>query len=68
MMLPESHQLEPEPKHARTRAMASMLTERLPEAVLELLKQIGSAADEMSCNAYAVGGFVRDVFLRVVNS
>jgi len=59
--------LEHEPKQARIRTMARMLTERLPDTVLALLRQLGDAADEISCNAYAVGGFVRDVYMRVVN-
>jgi tRNA nucleotidyltransferase (CCA-adding enzyme) len=54
-----------ETKYARTRAMAGMLQERLPAHVLRLLRQIGSAADAMNCKAYAVGGFVRDVYLRM---
>ncbi len=58
---------EPDPRYARTRVMAGMLGELLPAGVLALLKKIGSTADAMSCNAYAVGGFVRDMYLRVVN-
>ncbi len=63
----DTHPLDREPKQARTRTMARMLKERLPENVLALLKRVGNAADEMSCNAYAVGGFVRDVYMRAVN-
>ncbi len=62
---PDAH--EPEPKYARTRVMAGMLKERLPAGVLALLKQVSSAADAMNCNAYAVGGFVRDLYLRGIN-
>jgi len=58
---------ELEPRYARSRVMAGMLGEFLPADVLELLKKLGRAADDMSCNAYAVGGFVRDMYLRVVN-
>jgi tRNA nucleotidyltransferase (CCA-adding enzyme) len=62
----ETNPFEQEPKQAATRTMARMLSERLPGHVLTLLNQIGAAADAMSCNAYAVGGFVRDVYMRVV--
>lgn len=63
----ESDSHEPDPGQARTRIMAGMLEERLPAGVLALLRQVGSTADEMSCNAYAVGGFVRDLYLRGIN-
>ncbi len=64
----EINPLDSEPKQSRIRTiMSRMLTERLPKHVLALLRQMGSDADEMSCNAYAVGGFVRDVYMRVVN-
>lgn len=51
----------------RTRVMSAMLTEFLPDSVLDLLRKIGTEADTLSCNAYAVGGFVRDLYLRVIN-
>jgi len=63
----ESDPHEVEPVQGRIRIMAGMLEERLPADVLVLLKQLGSAADEMSCNAFAVGGFVRDLYLRGMN-
>jgi len=34
---------------------------------LQLLKNIGKSAEEQACNAYAVGGFVRDILLRFDN-
>jgi len=54
-------------KQPRTHTMARMLNERLPDSVHVLLRQIGEAADAIPCNAYAVGGFVRDVYMRMVN-
>jgi len=63
----EINPLDSEPKKSRIRTMSRILTERLPKHVLALLRQIGSDADEMSCNVYAVGGFVRDVYMRRVN-
>jgi len=49
--------------HVRERRMAKFLTERLPEEIIELLMAIGRVADSLGYNAYAVGGFVRDIFL-----
>lgn len=48
---------------ARKRRVTKFLTERLPEDIVELLKTIGTIAASLDYNAYAVGGFVRDIFL-----
>ena len=40
------------------------LEEQLPDEVVGLLRDLGRAAEEMGINAYIVGGFVRDIFLR----
>ncbi len=53
--------------YARERDITSLLRERLPEHIIDLLRTIGQTADEFPYNAYAVGGFVRDLFLRVDN-
>jgi tRNA nucleotidyltransferase (CCA-adding enzyme) len=47
----------------RQRGVNKFLAERLPEDILELLADIGKVADSLGFNAYAVGGFVRDIFL-----
>jgi len=47
--------------------MKNILCERLPSRILTLVKEIGQVADMMAYNAYAVGGFVRDIFLRFEN-
>jgi tRNA nucleotidyltransferase (CCA-adding enzyme) len=52
-----------EPIPARTRNIEKFLRERLSEPLLEILKDIGTAADETGVNAFVVGGFVRDLFL-----
>jgi tRNA nucleotidyltransferase (CCA-adding enzyme) len=49
--------------NVRERGMAKFLRERLPKEVIELLMAVGSVADSLGYNAYAVGGFVRDIFL-----
>jgi tRNA nucleotidyltransferase (CCA-adding enzyme) len=43
------------------------MEERLPPAVIQLLKNIGRKAGNMGLQAYAVGGFVRDLLLRNEN-
>ncbi len=47
----------------RRKKLRSILVERLPEKTLNLLRDIGKVAEGMGYNAYAVGGFVRDIFL-----
>ncbi|MBN2383726.1 CBS domain-containing protein [bacterium] len=46
----------------------SLLRERISEEILQLLIKIGEIGDKCSINVYVVGGFVRDLFLRVENS
>jgi tRNA nucleotidyltransferase (CCA-adding enzyme) len=43
--------------------VTKFLKERLPKEIIELLRVVGSVADSLDYNAYAVGGFVRDIFL-----
>jgi tRNA nucleotidyltransferase (CCA-adding enzyme) len=47
----------------RQRHVTKFLAERLPDETFELLKAIGKVADGLGYQAYAVGGFVRDIFL-----
>jgi len=51
----------------RKKGVLKIMEERLPSEVLLLLKEIGARAREMGLQAYAVGGFVRDLLLRVEN-
>lgn len=51
----------------RKKNMATMLKERLPRRVIQLLKEFGSVADMLGYGAYLVGGLVRDVFLKREN-
>jgi len=51
----------------REKSVAKVLTERLPEEVIGLLRKVGDVADSLGYNAYAVGGFVRDIFLAQQN-
>jgi tRNA nucleotidyltransferase (CCA-adding enzyme) len=47
--------------------VASLLQEKLPAKILNLLKEIGQIGDELGYNVYVVGGFVRDLLLRREN-
>lgn len=48
---------------ARTRNVKKFLRERHSPRILHILKSIGETAGQMQVNAYAIGGFVRDLFL-----
>jgi tRNA nucleotidyltransferase (CCA-adding enzyme) len=51
----------------RKKWILQLMGERLPAEVLGLLKSIGEKANELGFQAYAVGGFVRDLLLRYEN-
>jgi tRNA nucleotidyltransferase (CCA-adding enzyme) len=51
----------------REKSVSKKLTERLPEEVIGLLRRVGDIAHSMGFRAYAVGGFVRDIFLAQEN-
>lgn len=45
----------------------SLMTERLPKDIMALLTTIAEVADRQGVSAYVVGGFVRDLLLRIEN-
>ncbi|MCX7823498.1 MAG: CBS domain-containing protein [Syntrophobacterales bacterium] len=45
----------------------SMMRERLPEYIIELLGRLGEVGKELNYGIYAVGGFVRDILLKQHN-
>ena len=51
----------------RKKWVFKMMEEQLPHPILALLRKIGKRAEESGCQAYAVGGFVRDLILRKDN-
>lgn len=51
----------------RQKNIISMLRERLPAYIVDLLKQLGEVGKELGYGVYAVGGFVRDILLRQHN-
>jgi tRNA nucleotidyltransferase (CCA-adding enzyme) len=54
-------------EEAFARNVSSLLKERLPSDAYKLIRRIGETADELGYNAYAVGGFVRDLLMNVRN-
>lgn len=63
----ETVETEARLKASRKKTMKSIFAERLPQHLKVLLKDIGKGADKLGYTAYAVGGFVRDVFLGIEN-
>ncbi|MBF0449428.1 MAG: CBS domain-containing protein [Candidatus Magnetomorum sp.] len=53
--------------NVRTRKVNHHIKERLSDRLQYLLKDIGDVAEEMACNVYVVGGFVRDLLLQRKN-
>ncbi len=53
---------------SRTKQITSLMKERLPRKIIDLLKSFGDIADELGYNVYAVGGFIRDLLLRRPNT
>jgi tRNA nucleotidyltransferase (CCA-adding enzyme) len=48
----------------RRRSVLGLMRERLPHWIIELLADLGRVARELDYEAMAVGGFIRDLFLR----
>ncbi|MBN1102156.1 MAG: CBS domain-containing protein [Deltaproteobacteria bacterium] len=51
----------------RKKNLGPMLKERLPRKLTRLFMDLGVEADSLGYNAYLVGGFVRDLFLKREN-
>ncbi len=47
--------------------LAHLIQERLPQKIVDLLRDLGRVADDLGFNVFAVGGFVRDILLRREN-
>ncbi|MFH1058066.1 MAG: CBS domain-containing protein [Pseudomonadota bacterium] len=52
---------------ARQKNVISLMRERLPRPVIDILQELGHLADELGYSTYLVGGSVRDLFLRRAN-
>ena len=55
------------PSLERKRNLNSLMIDCLTKPMIQLLQKIGEAADEIHVNAFAVGGFVRDLLLKKRN-
>ncbi len=55
------------PSLERKRNMNAIIVGCLDRDMIQLLQTIGGVADELDCNAFAVGGFVRDLLLKKPN-
>jgi len=63
----DSTALDAQPLHARKKIISKLMRERLPERLQRLLEEFGRVGDELGYSIYAVGGFVRDLLMRVEN-
>ena len=55
------------PSLERKRNLGNLIVECLDRSMIRLLQDIGEAADTVGYNAFAVGGFVRDLLLKKQN-
>jgi len=55
------------PSAERTRNLASLMADHLEREVVLLLRAVGETAAGLGYSAYVVGGFVRDLLLRIRN-
>jgi tRNA nucleotidyltransferase (CCA-adding enzyme) len=58
---------ESQPLYGRKKIISKLMKERLPERIHNLLMEFGRVGDALGYAVYAVGGFVRDLLLRVEN-
>ena len=58
---------ESQPLYARKKMISKYMEERFPDRIHNLLMEFGRVGDELGYSVYAVGGFVRDLLLRVEN-
>jgi tRNA nucleotidyltransferase (CCA-adding enzyme) len=58
---------ESQPLYGRKKMISKFMKERFPERIYNLLVEFGRIGDELGYSVYAVGGFVRDLLLRVEN-
>src|SRR5512146_457170 len=52
---------------SRHKNVSHLMKERLPARVMELLRSAGEVAERIGMSAYVVGGFVRDLVMRIDN-
>ena len=52
---------------SRNKNIKNLMQERLPKRIMELLADLGRTADRLGFSVYAVGGFIRDIFIKQEN-
>ncbi len=70
-LLAGDRSLQPEPlleQREQSRDVSRLLRSQVDERIVKLLEKAGEAAEALGVNAYVVGGFVRDMLLRVENT
>lgn len=58
---------ESQPLYGRKKIISKLMKERFPEKIHHLLTEFGKVGDELGYAVYAVGGFARDLLMRVEN-
>jgi tRNA nucleotidyltransferase (CCA-adding enzyme) len=58
---------ESQPLYGRKKVISKFMKERFPERIHNLLMEFGGVGDVLGYAVYAVGGFVRDLLLKVEN-
>ena len=58
---------ERQPLYARKKMIPQLMKERFPERIRNLLVDFGRVGDDLGYTVFAVGGFVRDLLMRVEN-
>ncbi|MBW2062920.1 MAG: CBS domain-containing protein [Deltaproteobacteria bacterium] len=51
----------------RNKNIKNLMRERLPRNIIDLLADLGRTADRLGYSVYAVGGFIRDIFIQQDN-
>lgn len=64
---PEDHEVLYDESENREHNLQALMEERLPSRLLSILRLAGQLAGDLGCQVYCVGGFVRDLLLRVPN-
>jgi tRNA nucleotidyltransferase (CCA-adding enzyme) len=58
---------ESQPLYGRKKVISKFMKERFPDRIHNLLIEFGRVGDALGFSVYAVGGFVRDLLLKVEN-
>ncbi|MBI3814031.1 MAG: CBS domain-containing protein [Nitrospinae bacterium] len=61
------HLKEGSVRYPFSKNLRGLIQERLPERILKLFDEAADTADKLGFSAYLVGGFVRDLLLRIEN-